>query len=133
MESLYPYIFIIVADVLSSLLKKVIGDGSVRRIKLNRCCPTFLHMLFADNAILFINGTIKEYQNLANLLNQCCFTSSQAINLTKFGIFFNRDCPQQLRRNMIAKLKVPIIEKTKSTSVSCRIGDKLKEKCLLEF
>lgn len=111
-DPLSPYLFIIMANVLSSLMNKAIGDGSVKGIKLNSSCPTLSHLLFANDAIFFLDGTIMEAQNVANILNQYRFTLGQAINLNKSGIFFGKECPQQPKTNIANELRVPIIEKT---------------------
>jgi len=58
-----------------------------------------------------LNETIVECQNLANILNQYCFASGQAINLNKSGVCFNITCPLFLKRNLAQELRVPIIEK----------------------
>jgi len=111
-DPLSPYLFILMANVLSILMSRAVSDGSLRGIKLNRWCPTLSHLLFADDAIFFLDGTIMECQNLANILNQYCYASGQAINLNKSGIFFSQNCPLTLKRNLANQLRVPIIDKT---------------------
>lgn len=104
-----PYLFIIVANVLSCLLHKAERDGSIEGIKLNRNCPTLTHLLFADDAIFFLNGKVIECQNLASVLNQYCLASGQTINLNKCDIFFSKGCPETLKQNMAVELRVPKI------------------------
>jgi len=111
-DPLSPYLFILVANVLSLMMKKVVGQGRVKGIKLNNNCPTLSHLLFADDSIFFLDGKVKECQNLATVLNQYCMATGQAINLNKSGIFFSSSCPQNLRRNMAGELRVPEIDKT---------------------
>jgi len=111
-DPLSPYLFIILANVLSNMVHKAVTDGSLKGIKLNSQCPTLSHLLFADDAIFFLDGTIRETQNLANILNCYCFASGQLINLNKSGLFFGASCPQDLKRNMAAEMRVPILEKT---------------------
>jgi len=101
-----------VADVLSNLMQTAVVEGTIQGIKLNSVCPTLSHLLFADDSIFFLHGTITECQNLAKILHQYCFASGQAINLNKSGIYFSKNCPMNLRRNMAAELRVPEIEKT---------------------
>lgn len=102
------------ANALSTLMNKAIRDQTIKGIKLTSTCPTLSHLLFADDAIFFLKGTITETQNLANILHQYYFASGQAINLNKSGIFFGKGCPQLLKSNLSAELRVPIMEKTGS-------------------
>lgn len=111
-DPLSPYLFILMANSLSSLMGKALQDGSIKGIRLNRFCPTLTHILFADDSIFFLNGSIKECQNVASILNQYCYASGQAVNLNKSGIFFSRDCPQLLRDNMKRELRVPELDRT---------------------
>ncbi|XP_039170230.1 uncharacterized protein LOC120294289 [Eucalyptus grandis] len=111
-DPLSPYLFIIVANVLSQMMKEALEADTLHGIKLNRHCPTLSHLFFADDSIFFMEGSLLECQNLTNILNQYCFASGQAINLNKSGIHFSKDCPESLRRNMASMLRVPEITKT---------------------
>jgi len=93
-------------------MKEAVENGSITGIKLNRSCPTLSHLLFADDSIFFMKGTILECQNLAMILNQYYLVAGQEINLNKSGIFFSRGCPQSLKENMARELRVPIMDKT---------------------
>lgn len=64
-------------------MKKEIGEERIKGIKLNSNCPTLSHLLFADDSIFFLDGKVKECQNLADILNQYCMATGQAINLNK--------------------------------------------------
>ncbi|XP_030477324.1 uncharacterized protein LOC115694334 [Syzygium oleosum] len=110
-DPLSPYLFIIMANALSSLMHKAVEDGTIKGIKLNRWCPTLSHLLFADDAIFFLDGSTQECQNVANIMNQYCQASGQAVNLNKSGIFFSKGCPQQVKNRLAEELRVPIIEK----------------------
>lgn len=93
-DPLSPYLFILVPNVLSFMLKRAVEDGSINGIKLNRYCPTLSHLLFADDLMLFLEGKISECQNVSAVLNQYCFASGQAINLkNKSGMFFSKSFP----------------------------------------
>lgn len=111
-DPLSPYLFILVLNVLSWLMQKAMVDGNYKGITLNTHCPTLSHLLFADDAIFFLDGTILECQNPATILNQYCFATGQVINLNKSGVYFSRGCPPSLKQNLAQELKVPIIDKT---------------------
>jgi len=111
-DPLSPYLFILLANVLSHMVKNAVSDGSLKGIKLNPHCPTLSHLFFADDAIFFMDGTLREAQNLANLLNCYCFATGQSVNRNKSGVFFGESYPQVLKRNIASELRVPILEKT---------------------
>lgn len=54
-DPLSPYLFIIMANSLSTLMRKAVQDGNIKGIRLNPTCPTLSHLLFADDAIFFLN------------------------------------------------------------------------------
>ncbi|XP_071722530.1 uncharacterized protein [Rutidosis leptorrhynchoides] len=105
-----PYLFIIMTNILSTLMRKAIQDETIKGIRLNPTCPTLSHLLFADDAILFLDGTIREAQNVSNVLNQYCYVTSQAINLNKSRLFVGKSCPPHLKQNLASELRVAITE-----------------------
>lgn len=48
-----PYLFNIVTNVFSSLMKQAVDNGTITGIRLNRTCPTLSHLLFANDSIFF--------------------------------------------------------------------------------
>lgn len=99
-DHISPYLFILMANTLSTLMKKAVNDGTIKGIKLSRYCPTLSHLLFADDSIFFLDGKLVECQNLAMILNQYCYAVGQEINLNKSGIFMGPNCPQQLQKSL---------------------------------
>lgn len=108
-DPLSPYLFILMANALSTLIHNALMMGHLRGIKLTRSCPTLSHLLFADDSVFFLNGTIIECQNMANILNQYCHASGQVINHNKSGLYFSKGCPPNLQTNLAAELRVPVL------------------------
>lgn len=52
---LSPYLFILLANVLSHMVQNAVSDGNLKGIKLNPHCPTLSHLFFADDAIFFMD------------------------------------------------------------------------------
>lgn len=128
-DPLSPYLFILVTNVLSILMKQAVEIRSSKGIMMNRSCPTLTHLLFADDSIFFLDGTIKECENVVEVLNHYCYASGQAINLNKSGMVIGKNCPYKSRDNMLTELCVPEIEKIRKCLVSRLIGANLKNKC----
>lgn len=59
-DPLSPYLFIIYAKGLSTLLRKVEFNGDLQRIKVCRGAPSIHHLFFADDSFLFARGTVDE-------------------------------------------------------------------------
>lgn len=74
-DPMSPYLFIMLANVHSFLMKQEIEDENLKGIKLNSNCPILSHLLIANDAIFFLDGTVNECLNLANVLNRYCFAS----------------------------------------------------------
>lgn len=59
-DPLSPYIFILLANLLSTLINQAINIGHLTGIKLNRSCSTLLHLFFVDDSVFFLKGTLME-------------------------------------------------------------------------
>jgi len=55
-DPLSPYLFIICAEALSTLLQKAEVDGSILGIKICRGAPRINHLFFADDSLIFMNA-----------------------------------------------------------------------------
>jgi len=110
------------------MIKKALVDGTLKGIQLNRNCPTLSHLMFADDAIFFLEGTITECQNLGQILNEYCYATGQEINLNKSGVYFSGNCPAALKHNLATQLRVPVLQKTgKYLGIPTEWGQSKKE------
>lgn len=71
-EPLSPYLFIIIADVLSLMLTEAVNMGFLKVVKLTLKCPTLSHLFFADDSLHFYGGNQNKLreclQNSRSLL-----------------------------------------------------------------
>lgn len=86
---LSPYLFIISAEGLSSLLCGEKRWGTLHGSRVNRRAPSVSHLFFADDSLLFCQATREECLVLKNSLNLYERGSGQAINFSKSGLFFS--------------------------------------------
>ncbi|XP_058767475.1 uncharacterized protein LOC131641187 [Vicia villosa] len=90
-DPLSPYLFILVSEGLSTLIKGSVARGDIHGIQICRGAPSVLHLLFADDYFLFCRANVDEVYHLMEVLDIYAKASSQEINLTKSEVFFSRN------------------------------------------
>lgn len=64
----FPYLFILCAEGLSVLIKRVYVRRLIHGNKVCQSAPTITHLLFADDCLLFCHASIQEYNTLNKIL-----------------------------------------------------------------
>jgi hypothetical protein len=90
-DPLSPYLFILVTEGLSTLIKKSTARGDIHGVKICRGAPPVSHLLFADDCFLFCRSTLQETHHLMGILKTYEEASGQEINLTKSEVFYSRN------------------------------------------
>ncbi|KAK4258618.1 hypothetical protein QN277_005049 [Acacia crassicarpa] len=109
-DPLSPYLFIIVAEVLSLMITKSQIGKQLVGIKLSNGCPVLTHCFFADDALLFMRASHKNCAYLSNILSLYCAASGQVINLDKSSIFFSSNSSPAVRSMVCGVLHIPATE-----------------------
>jgi hypothetical protein len=68
-DPLSPYIFLLVADGLSVLLKHFEQLGQLEGIKVRRRAPSISHLLFADDSLLFFRANATQAHHVKDKLS----------------------------------------------------------------
>jgi hypothetical protein len=68
-DPLSPYLFILCAEGLTSLIKKYEGRGDIHGVKVCRGAPSLSHLLFADDCFLFFRADAREAHCMKQILN----------------------------------------------------------------
>ena len=85
-DPISPYLFLLCAEGLSSLMKKKEQQGYLRGVRNGSTGPPVSHILFADDTIFFIRGDAKSVQALNDVLQVYSNGSGQQINFSKSSI-----------------------------------------------
>jgi hypothetical protein len=88
-DPLSPYLFLLVAEGLSSLLRGVESRGELQGVRVCGDAPTVSHLLFADDSLILMQADKENAEVLKNLLDRYCSNSGQKISDAKSSIFFS--------------------------------------------
>jgi hypothetical protein len=83
---LSPYLFLLVADGLSRLIQHEVDSGALQDLHISGHGPGVSHLLFADNSLLFFQGTGQQAQLIQSVLQQYERSTGQLISLGKCSI-----------------------------------------------
>ncbi|KAK4274665.1 hypothetical protein QN277_017856 [Acacia crassicarpa] len=109
-DPLSPYLFIIVAEVLSIMIRRSQSDYFIKGVKLSHSCPELTHSFFADDALLYMRASQRNCIHLADILKMYCTASGQVINLDKSSIFFSSNTPDDVKDMVGRTLGIPATE-----------------------
>lgn len=148
-DPLFPYFFILCANVLFGVIHKEVSSGTIHGLKVARSAPPISHLLFADDNLVFTRAHPNEVDTVLMVLSTYEKVSGQVVNLEKSKSSFIRNV-LEMDKNMICNrmvvktmkahsryLGLPIpfgrFKKAIFSFVIDRISKKLKgwrEKCL---
>ncbi|XP_060968817.1 uncharacterized protein LOC115701983 [Cannabis sativa] len=109
-DPLSPYLFLICAEGLSSLIKQAESKKEIFGLKVVREAPSISHLFFADDSLLFLDaneGSLHKIQQILALYSRC---SGQVINFNKYILYFSSNTPEETRKLFAEALNMRITE-----------------------
>ncbi|CAA7397123.1 unnamed protein product [Spirodela intermedia] len=82
-DPLSPTLFILVEEALSRTLSRAVTRGLIQPYHSKRGCPIISHSLFADDAILFLNGCETSIKGLMTIISSYERAAGQLVNASK--------------------------------------------------
>ena len=108
-DPLSPQLFILCADVLSSMITQATTEKKINGIHISNGGPPVSHLLFADDSLFFLKADYKNSSNLLAIFKEYEAASGQMINLDKSAITFGNRVYQHTRNNIMNTLNIPNI------------------------
>ena len=105
-DPLSPYLFILCAQGLSSLLEDAEIRGLIHGAQICRGASKFSHLLFADDSVFFFRASEAECLVFNNILSLYEKASGQAMNFNKSRIFYNSDVHERKKLDLSISLGV---------------------------
>lgn len=105
-DPLSPYLFILAAEGLSSLISAAVHDGIVRGLSMSPTAPVIHHLLFADDSFLFGRADVRECRAITGILKTYATASGQCINLQKSSVVFSGNVANRTKQSLASILGV---------------------------
>ena len=96
-DPLSPYLFIFCMEVLGALIEGKFWENLWNPIKASQGGPSFSHIFFADNLMLFAKADRKNCVAIKDVLDSFCEISGQKISGEKSHVFFSPNVDQNTR------------------------------------
>ncbi|CAL5418073.1 unnamed protein product [Camellia sinensis] len=105
-DPLSPYLFLLVADVLSTLIHHSLLSNAITGIRMRRTCPPLSHLFFADDAIIFFKAEHSEGLHILEILRIYSEAFGQILNFAKSGALFSANTSVSARQALCLLLGV---------------------------
>ena len=108
-DPLSPYLFLICAEGLSALIKKVAADGLLEGVSVCRGGPCLSHLFFADDSLIFYKVTVEECEALQKVLCTYEQASGQQLNRAKTSLFFSPNTVKEIQEEIKVRFGTQVI------------------------
>lgn len=106
-DPISPYLFLICAEALSSLLTTAENEGRLTGVPTSKKGPRINHISFADDSLLFCKANSQQWRRMSQLLDIYEKASRQKLNRQKNSIFFSRNTSMEIKQEILALFGIP--------------------------
>ncbi|XP_062021223.1 uncharacterized protein LOC133737733 [Rosa rugosa] len=108
-DPISPYLFLIVAEGLSALIRKAEREQQIHGVAIARGAPSVSHLFYADDSLLFCDATVTDCMALKNIFSTYEAASGQKINKDKSAICFSPKSPAAIKEACSAILDMQVV------------------------
>ncbi|XP_074315430.1 uncharacterized protein LOC141651628 [Silene latifolia] len=108
-DPISPYLFILCAEVLSSMLRRKVELGSLHGIRIAPQAPIVSHLFFADDSIIFAKANESQARVVLDVLNQYEAASGQLVSKEKTNVSFSKGTTARRKERVAAVLGVNVV------------------------
>ena len=139
-DPISPYLFLLWMEFLGAQITKMCEDNKWDMVRASRSGPSFSHVFFVDDIMLFAKANTKNCNAIMEVLNNFCNLAGQNVNYCKSRIFFSPNVTTRRKRTMCRRLGIlatnnlgrylgfPIIHKGRVGNAFSFILDKVQSK-----
>ena len=99
-DPLSPYLFLIVVEGLSALIKKSVEEGVLEGISVCRRGPKISHLFFTNDSLVFCKATLSDCDSLQWIFQVYEMASGQQLNCAKTSLFFSTNTLREIQEEI---------------------------------
>ncbi|KAF5454723.1 hypothetical protein F2P56_024369 [Juglans regia] len=99
-DPLSPYLFLLCAEGLSSLVYHAEEIGARRGVSMSKRGTSINYQLFADDFIIFCKASMQQWRIMKQRLEKYEKASRQKLNMQKTSIFFNTNTKVEVKEEL---------------------------------
>ena len=99
-DPLSPYMFILCMDYLGQLIQEKCEAKLWQPVKASQGGPTFSHMFFADDLVLFAKANATNCIAISNTIDEFCRLSGQTVSEAKSKVYFSPNVDRDSRESV---------------------------------
>jgi hypothetical protein len=92
-DLLSPYLFLIVAESLSMIIKQASQSSVLQEFKICRMSPGISHLMFADDCLLFFQANIDQARVIKEIIGAFERGTGQMLSADKCSLLFSDSYP----------------------------------------
>ncbi|XP_074266637.1 uncharacterized protein LOC141589915 [Silene latifolia] len=109
-DPLSPYLFILCAEVLSSMIRRKVEEGVLHGIRVAPLSPFISHLFFADDSIIFVKVSEVQARVVMDLLGKYERASGQLVSKEKTTVSFSKGTAAWRRDKVSSILGVQVVQ-----------------------
>lgn len=110
-DPLSPFLFVLVTEVLSRIIKREEQRNKIHGIKISRSAPPITNLLFVDDVILFCRANSGDARAVHHCLQTYARWSGQVVNVGKSFIHFSNNMNPDQKEVMTNIFRLPPAQK----------------------
>jgi len=107
-DPLSPYLFLLVAEGLSCMLKGAEERGELEGVKVCREAPVISYLLFTDDSLMLMHANKKNANCLSDILNRYCANSGQKASEAKSSMYFSSNTEVDVKTEVYEVMNIMI-------------------------
>ncbi|KAA3472034.1 non-LTR retrotransposon transposase [Gossypium australe] len=107
-DPLSPYLFVLIMERLAHLINQALLDRKWKPIKLSRNGPPLTHLFFADDLLLFAEGSMAQVDIIKETMSRFCKASGQKISLDKSVMMVSARTGNQLAKDLASRMGIKV-------------------------